>query len=282
MKETKVIANYLPQYHQIPENDMWWGTGYTDWDATRNGKPLFLGHEQPRTPKNGFYYDLSKPESIRWQADLARQHGIYGFGIYHYWFSSEMMLLQKPAEILLSNRDIDIHFMFIWDNASWKRTWSNIRGGNDWAPLFEQNGQSKDQKNGILAELKYGNTNDWKEHFLYLMSFFKDERYIKTEDGKPLFMFFNMDNDSELLAKMGKYWNELALANGLPGIALLGKVNYRGISVFDYDVDYEPGQHGWAFNSFFGKVLSKKPDRFGSGFQLSLFISSEYNTAISL
>ena len=84
---TKLIANYLPQYHRIPENDLWWGEGYTDWVAVKNAKPLFEGHEQPRIPLNHNYYSLDDVNVIRKQAELAKSHGIDGFGIYHYWFS---------------------------------------------------------------------------------------------------------------------------------------------------------------------------------------------------
>ena len=257
MEETKVIVNYLPQYHEIPENNKWWGKGYTDWVATKNAKPQFDGHKQPKVPSKENYYDLSNPESIRWQIEIAKKHGIYGFGIYHYWFSSKLNLLQKPAEIILNDCTLDIHFLFIWDNASWKRTWSNVRGANDWAPLYEENKATQDDNNGILAELDYGNEKEWKDHFMYLLPFFKDKRYIKSTDGKPLFMFFNMDKDSETLIKMSNYWKKMAVENGLPGIVFLGKVNYHKVSIFDFDVDYEPGQHGWAFNSYIGKVFSK-------------------------
>ncbi|MBQ0066894.1 MAG: glycoside hydrolase family 99-like domain-containing protein, partial [Phascolarctobacterium sp.] len=144
--KVKVIANYLPQYHRIPENDMWWGEGYTDWVATKNAKPLFEGHRQPRIPLDNNYYDLSDVNTIRWQAQLARKYGVYGFGIYHYWFNSNMQLLQKPAELLLKNKDIDINFMFIWDNSSWIRSWSNIKECNDWAPKFDR--EQKNTDNG--------------------------------------------------------------------------------------------------------------------------------------
>ena len=124
MKNTKIIAMYLPQYHQIPENDKWWGEGFTDWVGAKSASSLFEGHEQPKIPMNDNYYDLSKADDIRWQAKLAREYGVYGFGIYHYWFSSSQKLLTKPAELILANKDIDIPFFFAWDNCSWVRTWS--------------------------------------------------------------------------------------------------------------------------------------------------------------
>lgn len=252
---TKIIANYLPQFHRIPENDAWWGDGFTDWVATKNAKPLYEGHNQPRKPLNDNYYDLSCEKALRWQASIASNAGIYGFGIYHYWFNSKLQLLQKPAEIIL-NSDISINFMFIWDNASWKRTWGNIKNANDWAPLYEKESAIKPNK-GILAELIYGDEIDWKIHFNYLLPFFKDHRYIRNHEGKPLFMFFNTDSNSEILIKIADYWNQLAILNGLPGICFLERRNKFNTSKFDYRVDYEPVQHGWNHSFFIKKILEK-------------------------
>ena len=114
----KIIALYLPQFHQIPENDKFWGEGFTDWVTVKNAKPLFPGHNQPRKPLHDNYYDLSKKESIKWQADLANEYGIYGFGIYHYWFNNEQNLLSKPSEIIRDNDDININYCFVWDNTT--------------------------------------------------------------------------------------------------------------------------------------------------------------------
>lgn len=224
-KDIKIIANYLPQYHQIPENDKWWGEGFTDWIAVKKAEPRFADHRQPRIPLNDNYYDLSETENIRWQAKLAREYGIYGFGIYHYWFSSELQLLQTPSEIILNNKDIDINFMFIWDNFTWKRTWSKLSTGNVWAPSFDgegsENPASKDE-DGILAELKYGDETEWKKHFDYLLQFFRDERYIKI-DNKPVFSFYQPRNNFALIKKMVEYWDELARENGFDGIMCLSK-----------------------------------------------------------
>lgn len=225
--DVKIIANYLPQYHEIPENNKWWGEGFTDWIAVKKAVPLYEGHRQPRVPLNNNYYDLSDVENIRWQANLAKKYGIYGFGFYHYWFSSELNLLEKPSELLLNNKDIDIHFMFIWDNFSWKRTWSKLSNGAAYAPSFdgENNGNkvgSDNSDNGILAELKYGDKAEWKKHFDYLLKFFKDDRYIKI-DGKPVFSFYQARNNFSSIKKMVKYWDELARQNGFPGIMCLSK-----------------------------------------------------------
>ena len=164
VSKVKIIANYLPQFHRTPENDEWWGEGYTEWTAVKAAKPLFAGHDQPRIPLNKNYYSLDEVAAIRWQCDLARSYDIYGFGIYHYWFSSEQKLLTKPSELLLCNGDININYMFIWDNSNWIRTWSNVKtNGNVWAPQFEGARDSKSD-DGLLAELKYGGKSEWKKH----------------------------------------------------------------------------------------------------------------------
>lgn len=201
MNDVKVIAAYLPQYHEIPENSKWWGEGYTDWVAVKKSKPLYEGHNQPRVPYEQNYYDLSNPEAIRWQARLARKYGVFGFGIYHYWFSDEQQLLTKPAEIILENKDIDIGYCFIWDNNSWvNKTWKNVKFTNQWAPQFEGNEYSS----GVLAELKYGDEKSWKKHYDYLKGFFADSRYIK-DNGKPIFGIFQPTNNRDVLLKMCNY-----------------------------------------------------------------------------
>lgn len=237
--KTKIIANYLPQFHEIPENNKWWGKGYTDWVAVKKSKPLFEGHEQPRFPLDG-YYDLTQENVIRRQAEQAKKAGVYGFGIYHYWFSSDMKLLEKPAEILYKNSDINIAYMFIWDNSSWKRTWSNVRKGNDWAPEFDEKNQklSTQGESGMLAELIYGDEADWEKHFQYLVPFFKDLRYIK-KDGRPMFAFFQPDNDFAIIKEMCIYWNKRAIETGFPGICFVSKANYAHCDL-EYSFKYEP------------------------------------------
>lgn len=219
----KVIANYLPQYHEIPENDKWWGKGFTDWIAVKGAEAIFEGHNQPRIPLNNNYYSLDQIEVIKWQAELAKKNGIFGFGIYHYWFSSQQQLLQKPAELLLANKDIDINFMFIWDNLTWKRTWSKLDHGLDWAPDYDGNQEEYgDADSGILAELIYGTEKDWRKHYNYLLPFFKDERYIK-KNNRPVFSIFQPRNDITTLKKMGEYWDKLAQEDGFDGILFLSK-----------------------------------------------------------
>ena len=120
----KIIAFYLPQFHNIPENDEWWGNGFTEWTNVKKAKPIFEGHQQPKVPLNNNYYNLLDDNVKVWQADLAKKYGVYGLCFYHYYFKDGVKVLEKPAENLLQNRDIDIPFCFSWASEKWIRTWS--------------------------------------------------------------------------------------------------------------------------------------------------------------
>lgn len=150
----KIIALYLPQFHTIPENDKWWGNGFTEWTNTRKAKPLFKGHYQPKTPLNENYYDLSDVTVMEKQAELAKKYGVYGFCYYHYWFKNGKKLLEKPIENMLSDKKVKIPFCLCWANENWSRNWN---GGN----------------REILMEQDYGNKKDWDKHFEYLLNFLK-------------------------------------------------------------------------------------------------------------
>lgn len=238
--KTKIFAMYLPQYHEIPENDEFWGKGFTDWNGVKNAKPLFKNHDQPRIPLNNNYYDLSKEENVLEQVKLAKEYGIDGFGIYHYWFNDEKNLLTKPSEILLSHKEADISFFFAWDNISWKRTWSKIKG-NDWAPISEKDKDNKGPE--ILIEHKLGNEDSWIKHFNYLLPFFKDERYVK-KDGMPVFLIYHVEDG---IFSMMEYWNKLAKENGFNGIYYI----FRHDILNDLPTSlptfcYEPSCSGWS------------------------------------
>ena len=238
--KTKLIAWYLPQYHSIPENDEFWGKGFTDWITVKNAKPLYRRHQQPRIPLNNNYYDLSIKKNVAWQARLAREHGIYGFGIYHYWFNNEKNLLTKPLDIIHNNTDIDIHYFLAWDNASWIRSWSAVYG-NAWAPIAD-NHEDNRKESGILIPYILGNETDWENHYNHLLPYFKDERYIKV-DNKPMFTILQYDENIE---KMCKYWQILAQKDGFDGMHFIFK-NKRWHQWKDntYRFNYEPHFDGW-------------------------------------
>ena len=219
---TKIIPFYLPQFHTIPENDEWWGKGFTEWTNVRKAKPYRKGQSQPRIPLNDNYYDLSKVETLRWQAELANKYGIYGFCFYHYWFNGKL-LLEKPSQNLLANKDIPLKFCFSWANEPWARTW--------------------DGKNTeVLMPQEYGTETEWEKHFEYLLPFFLDERYIK-ENGKPMFLIYKSAS-IEKCEEMMNYWNALAKKIGLPGIHFVETLKKwlpetRKLP-FDAKVEFEP------------------------------------------
>ena len=165
----KIFALYLPQFHEIPENNEWWGKGFTEWTNVRAAKSLFPGHNQPIEPMDGRYYDLRDKETVKWQTELMKSYGISGMIYYHYYFEGRK-LLEKPAENLLRWKDIDQPYFFCWANHSWNRAWKGSRE--------------------LLLEQTYGTENEWRKHFEYLLPFFQDERYEK-KDNKPLFMIYN-------------------------------------------------------------------------------------------
>ena len=222
----KVIAWYLPQFHETKENDEWWGKGFTDWVNVKQAKQFTPKQYQPRIPLNDNYYDLSDPSVMAWQAQIAKEHGVYGFCIHHYWFDGKM-LLQKPLENYLQHTEIDFPFCISWANEHWTTQW---------------NGSNK-----ILMPQRYGAEDEWKEHFYYLLPFFKDKRYIK-KDGKPLFVFYRADI-VDCAKEMMECWQKLATDNGLPGLCVSYAVRNEGDEwqqpeakkMFDYRIDYLPG-----------------------------------------
>ena len=192
MKTPKIIALYLPQFHAIPENDKWWGKGFTEWTSVKKAIPLLKNHHQPREPLKGNYYNLLDPEVRQWQADLAQKYGIYGFCYYHYWFNGKK-LLEKPAEEILRLGKPSLPFCFSWANESWSRTWYS-------------------SKKEVLLKQEYGAEKEWESHFNYLLPFFKDERYIKV-DNKPLFLIYKPSLILEL-DRMISFWEKLAIKEG--------------------------------------------------------------------
>lgn len=198
----KLLAFHLPQYHTFPENDEWWGKGFTDWVNIKKAKPLYKGHNQPKVPIDGYYDMLDKKTHVR-QAELAKQYGIYGFCYYHYWFNGKM-LMEKPLEMILDEKDIELPFCMCWANEPWTRSWD---------------GKSKE----VIMPQSYGNKKDWEKHIQYLLPFFKDERYIKI-DNKPVFVIYrtNYINDCDAIIA---YWESICKENGFDGIYLVEELN---------------------------------------------------------
>lgn len=214
----KVMAMYLPQFHRVPENDSWWGEGFTEWTAVRGAESLYDNHNQPRVPLNKNYYNLLEHDTMAWQADLMKKYHIDGMCIYHYWFENGKRILEKPAENLLKWTDISMPFCFCWANETWSRTWKKLSGSNVWSSIYETEKDRDD--NGILLKQGYGRERDWENHFNYLLPFFLDERYIRL-DEKPVFVIYKPSKIYSLW-DMVDYFNKLAKKNGLPGIYVIG------------------------------------------------------------
>ncbi len=214
----KVLAMYLPQFHRVKENDEWWGEGFTEWVSVKDAEPFFDGHYQPRIPQDQNYYDLMDKDTMVWQSSLMKKYKIDGVCMYHYWFKHGRQILEKPAQNLLQWKEIDMPFCFCWANETWARSWSRIQNKNVWSAVREQD--KNEDKNGILLEQDYGNEAQWRQHFEYLLPFFKDERYIKVED-KPLFLIYK-ESEISCLPEMLECWKKLAEMNGLKGIYIIG------------------------------------------------------------
>lgn len=222
----KAVAMYLPQFHRIPENDKWWGEGFTEWTTVQKAEPLFEGHDQPKVPWNNNYYNLMEYPVMAWQAALARQYGIDGFCFYHYFFKNGRKILEKPAEQLLKHHEIDINFCFCWANETWARTWSNVGDKNSWGEKFESAAGSEEGRSGILLEQDYGQEELWTEHFYSLLPYFKDKRYINI-NGRPVFLLYKPEK-IYCLHRMIEVWEKLADKENISKIYLIGvNVNHK-------------------------------------------------------
>ncbi len=200
---TKILALYLPQFHETPENNEWWGKGFTEWTKTKKAEKLFKNHYQPRIPLHQNYYDLTDYNVMIKQAQQALQHGIYGFCYYHYWFNRKQML-HKPVEQMLIHHEINIPFCLSWANDSWNRAWDG-------------------EENEILIQQEYGDQENWQAHLEYLIPFFKDPRYIK-ENNKPMFFIYRTTG-FDRMNEMITFWNEKLKQAGFDGIHIVETIN---------------------------------------------------------
>jgi len=225
--DIKTIALYLPQYHTFQENDLFWGKGFTEWTNVRHGFPLVSGHYQPRIPDDSIgYYNLLNLDTLKFQAKLAKEHGIYGFGIYYYWFSLKK-LMEKPIDLLLEHKEINIKFFLIWANENWTRSWN----GGYKNVLISQKYLEKDPKNFIMSLKKY----------------ILDERYIKI-NNKPVIGIYK-PLDIPKIKENVKIWRKTAVDIGIGHIFLLvcNRENlynkYFKLGIFDGVYEFPPTNH---------------------------------------
>lgn len=204
MNIPQLIAFYFPQLHSIPENDEWWGKGFTDWDLVKNAKPNFREHNQPRIPLDGNYYNPCDKTTIEKQIKLAKKYGVTGFMFYHYWFDGKL-LLEKPLETFLNNKDLDISFCVCWANESWSRAWIG-------------------KPEVILQKQKHtSDKNIWLKHINYLIPFLKDKRALKVND-KPILLIYQPELIKET-DEMFHFWRSEAKKAGINDIYFLGIKN---------------------------------------------------------
>lgn len=194
----RLIAFYLPQYHPVPENDEWWGKGFTEWTNVAKARRLFPGHKQPRIPADLGFYDLRMPEVREAQAALAREAGIEGFCYWHYWFGNGKRLLERPFNEVLASGKPDFPFCLAWANHSWRK--------KSWDP----NAPGKDI---MLVEQEYPGESDYINHFYTLLPAFKDKRYIRI-NGKLLFIIYQAKEFKDVTSFM-QLWRRLARDNGV-------------------------------------------------------------------
>jgi cephalosporin hydroxylase len=221
--DVKLLAFYLPQFHPIPENDRWWGKGFTEWTRVARARPQFAGHYQPHLPERLGFYDLRLPEVRARQAALARGHGIHGFCYYYYWFGTKT-LLERPLAEMLATGEPDLPFCLCWANENWTRRWDGA-------------------ERELLIEQRYGPELD-AALIEDLMPFFRDRRYLRVR-GAPVLLVYRPGEIPEPSATTAR-WRRAARVQGLPDLHLVAAQTFgvqdpRPLG-FDAAVEFPP--HG--------------------------------------
>lgn len=218
-----VLAFYLPQYHPIPENDEWWGRGFTEWRNVARARPQFRGHYQPHLPADLGYYDLRVPEVRAQQAELAAGAGVGGFVYYHYWFNGRR-LLERPVDEVLASGEPRFPFCLAWANENWTRRWD----GGDHEVLMAQ----------------HYSPDDDIAHIRALRGALTDDRYV-TVQGKPVLLVYRSSLLPDSAATTDR-WRREVESWGLPGLHLLRVESFRTetgdprAAGFDAAVQFQP------------------------------------------
>lgn len=220
MKEKiKVIAIHLPQFHPTPENDEWWGTGFTEWTNVTKAQPLFPSHYQPHLPADLGFYDLRLAEARKAQAEMAKAYGIYGFCYYHYWFNGKR-ILERPLNEILSTKEPAFPFMLCWANETWSRRWL---------------GEEKE----ILIKQTYSENDDANHAAWLCEKVFSDSRYI-TINNRPAFMFYR-PNDLPDYKKTIQVFKNTAKKFGINEPYLIASNSHTPqLDGFDHVMNFEP------------------------------------------
>lgn len=221
--DIKAIAFYLPQFHTFKENDEWWGEGFTEWTNTKKAYPRFENHYQPRVPhKDIGYYDLSDINVLKKQIELAKQHGLFGFCFYYYWFSGKR-LMEKPVDMLLKHPEINFPFCLCWANENWTRTWDGL---------------AKD----VLIAQEYSN-DDYKNFMVDIKKYIDDKRYIRI-DNKPVILVYNpyeIPNLEEQFSEWRKYAKEIGIGEILIWARNnLADTEFERADIVDGEFDFSP------------------------------------------
>lgn len=197
-KDIKILAIVFPQFHEIPENNNFWGTGFTEWTLLKD-VPRIVNGEIIKQPHDDIgYFNLKDYNHRKYMRILADKYSIFGFCYYHYWFHNKKVMYE-PTELMLKDDEPNKPFLFCWANEQWTKRWD---GGN----------------NEILIEQKYSDEEGNKDHFKYLLQFFKNKNYIKRFN-KPIFIFYRIEEkDLRDIKNIIILWNKLALEEGFDGI----------------------------------------------------------------
>ena len=253
--DVKLIAFYLPQFHQIPENDKWWGEGFTEWTNVKKAIPQFKGHYQPHIPGELGYYNLTNKEVMKRQIELAKQYGIYGFCFHHYWFAGKR-LLEKPVNMLIENKDLDIPFCLCWANENWTRRWDGL----DNEVLIAQKHSPEDDINFIEDISKY----------------FNDTRYIKI-DEKPVLIVYRIElfpNPEDTIVRWRKWMED----HGYKGIYLIGAQGFACKNPTKYGLDAAvefPPNGMYKYNYISSQVSFKNPNFKGNIVDYSYYVNNK-------